>query len=185
MTENYPKLKILSEKDRGKVFELKKRTCTCGRSHDNDIVLDDSSVSTKHCSFTEQAGWHEVKDLGSTNGTLVNNVEISNKQLKHKDIILIGEIEFLYDSGDLKERTKEQVESIKEEPAKKNDIKGKATINFGNSAGNMPLGNMENFSPFAGTQSGRGRIVGKLAKFLCIGISIAVFFLLIWIFFVS
>ena len=185
MAENYPKLKILSEKDRGEVFELRKRTCTCGRSHVNDIVLDDSSVSTNHCSFTEHSEGHEIKDLGSTNGTLVNNVEIESKQLKHKDIILIGEIEFLYDSGDLKERPMEEVEPAKEEPAKEDASKGKTTINLGNNAGNMPLGNMKNFSPFAGKQSGLGKIIGKMAKFLWIGIGIAVLFLLVWIFFVS
>lgn len=64
---------------------------TIGRSHENDLVLDDPLVSRRHAQLHASAdgGWI-VTDLGSFNGTFVNGVQVSEKRLTRFDLIAIG-----------------------------------------------------------------------------------------------
>ncbi|HEY9000833.1 MAG TPA: FHA domain-containing protein [Mucilaginibacter sp.] len=68
-----------------------------GRADDNDIVLpdkapDDRTVSRKHAEIYFEGGRYWVKDLGSTNGTFLNDTRLESNQpklLEDKDIVLI------------------------------------------------------------------------------------------------
>ncbi|MBS1521823.1 MAG: FHA domain-containing protein [Bacteroidetes bacterium] len=68
-----------------------------GRADDNDIVLpdkapDDRTVSRKHAEIYFEGGRYWVKDLGSTNGTFLNDTRLEPNQpkiLEDKDIVLI------------------------------------------------------------------------------------------------
>lgn len=84
------------------VYLAKDRT-TLGRKDSNDIVLDNLVVSGSHCAF-ELKGLADVfiEDLGSTNGTFVNNKRVKRQQLHDGDTIAIGHfrIQFLTASGD-------------------------------------------------------------------------------------
>ena len=85
------------------VYLTKDRT-TLGRKPGNDIVLDNLVVSGSHCAF-ELKGLADVylEDLGSTNGTFVNNKRVKERQQLHDgDTIAIGHfrIQFLTASGD-------------------------------------------------------------------------------------
>ena len=168
MAENYPKLKILSNKDRGKILELKKKEYTCGRSEDNNYILNDDSVSSRHCVFIKNEFGYVVQDNNSTNGTLVNNMTITSKPLKNEDIITVGNVELLYDCGDLKQD--------------ENKIKGsKAAISLGDASNSIPLGEMKNFSPFAGKKDSKSKIIRKVMIFACILLVIAAVGMLAWI----
>lgn len=85
------------------VYLTKDRT-TLGRKAGNDIVLDNLVVSGNHCAF-ELKGLADVyiEDLGSTNGTFVNNKRVKERQLLlDGDTIAIGHfrIQYLTASGD-------------------------------------------------------------------------------------
>ena len=84
------------------VYLTKDRT-TLGRKQGNDIVLDNLVVSGSHCVF-ELKGLADVflEDLGSTNGTFVNNRRVKRQQLQDGDTIAIGNfrIQYLTASGD-------------------------------------------------------------------------------------
>ncbi len=80
-----------------KLFPLEKPVVTIGRDQDNDIQIDDSGVSGRHAQIHVQPSTlldgHvdvEVEDLGSTNGTLVNDELLERCQLKPNDVIEIG-----------------------------------------------------------------------------------------------
>lgn len=76
---------------------------TLGRKAGNDIVLDNLAVSGNHCAF-ELRGLADVfvEDLGSTNGTFINNRRVKREQLRDEDVIAIGSfrLRFLTASGD-------------------------------------------------------------------------------------
>ncbi len=65
---------------------------TIGRLPQNDIMIDDSSVSSQHAKvyrlanpdFPENVEYY-VEDLGSTNGTELNGTKLSGKALLHHD----------------------------------------------------------------------------------------------------
>lgn len=69
-----------------------------GRRGDNDIQLDDISVSGNHASieikpspYMDGAFDCFLQDLGSTNGTIVNGKTINQPHLlKHLDVVQIG-----------------------------------------------------------------------------------------------
>ncbi|HSV50751.1 MAG TPA: FHA domain-containing protein [Burkholderiaceae bacterium] len=75
-----------------KRFTLANDRTTLGRKPHNDIVFDNLVVSGEHCAF-ELKGVSDVyvQDLGSTNGTYVNDHMIKARQLLHDgDVLAIG-----------------------------------------------------------------------------------------------
>jgi pSer/pThr/pTyr-binding forkhead associated (FHA) protein len=79
-----------------KEFVINKEAITIGRKHENDIQLNDLTVSGRHALITEQNGSPVVEDLGSTNGTLLNGSHINKATLQHGNVIQIGHHLFTY-----------------------------------------------------------------------------------------
>jgi adenylate cyclase len=71
-------------------YPLLRQETTIGRSKDNDLVLLDHTVSRKHAKITKTDQGHLLLDLGSFNGTVVNETLIQSALLKDEDIIKIG-----------------------------------------------------------------------------------------------
>ena len=70
-----------------------------GRERGNQIVLPSDSVSRRHCRIDKRkAGWI-IKDLGSTNGTYVNDELVEEYQLRRGDQVKVGDTIFKYLSG--------------------------------------------------------------------------------------
>ncbi len=73
-------------------FGLKPGKNTLGRKPDNYILIADESASRLHAEIYCQGDLAVLHDLGSTNGTFVNQVRLTDPQvLKHGDQIRIGE----------------------------------------------------------------------------------------------
>lgn len=69
------------------------KVITIGRSHENDIVINDAKVSRIHLQLViSDDGTYSVVDLNSANGTFVNGERISGEaKLKQNDEIRIGD----------------------------------------------------------------------------------------------
>jgi FHA domain/zinc-ribbon domain len=64
---------------------------TIGRSPDNEIFLDDVTVSRKHAVLVNRDGEYLIEDLGSLNGTFVNRKRIeAATRLQSGDEVQIG-----------------------------------------------------------------------------------------------
>jgi predicted component of type VI protein secretion system len=67
---------------------------TVGRSPENDLMVDDSDASRKHALFRRSSAGYQVEDLGTSNGTLVNDERIIEPHtLSNKDVIKICEMD--------------------------------------------------------------------------------------------
>ena len=74
---------------------------TIGRATGVDFVLDAALVSRVHCRVTVAPTGHlEVEDLGSTNGTFVNDERITVAHLKSGDRLRVGRVELLAEKTD-------------------------------------------------------------------------------------
>ncbi len=71
---------------------LKDETITIGRMSGNTIVINDSSVSLVHAKITRKNGEFFLKDLNSTNGTLVNNQPITEAKLRNRDAVRFADV---------------------------------------------------------------------------------------------
>jgi pSer/pThr/pTyr-binding forkhead associated (FHA) protein len=67
-----------------------------GRLPENDIVIDNLSVSRKHAVIESRATGFVLRDLGSKNGTILNNRPASEAKLSDGDMIVIGKYEILF-----------------------------------------------------------------------------------------
>ena len=91
-----PTLYITTMEGRISSFRLLKEETTIGRSKDNDIVLPDHTVSRRHAKIDKIGQGHLLTDLGSFNGTLVNETLIQSVLLNHEDVIKIGMTTFTF-----------------------------------------------------------------------------------------
>ena len=87
-------LLVIHAKDKaaqGSRYLLGNRPVRVGRMSDSDIVLDDDAVSRRHARIERRDDRWVVMDVGSRNGTLVNDREISGiAGLAHGDRLQIG-----------------------------------------------------------------------------------------------
>ena len=96
--------------------ELAGERVTIGKGVENDIVLDDTTVSRLHAVCERfPAGWC-INDLGSSNGTFLNGERIwAQQRLRHGDEVRIGGNRLLFrDSSELGQT---QTESASDCPA--------------------------------------------------------------------
>jgi hypothetical protein len=86
------RLEVQSGPQAGQSFALTPGELLVGRGQDLDIVLQDGMASRRHARIDWQNNQPGIEDLGSSNGTFVNNVQIGGRQaLKPGDRILIGQ----------------------------------------------------------------------------------------------
>jgi diguanylate cyclase (GGDEF)-like protein len=71
-----------------------------GRSTDANVNLDADSVSRRHARITLTEGHAEFEDLGSTNGSFVNDRKVERCALKDGDIIRVGAAILKFLTGD-------------------------------------------------------------------------------------
>jgi hypothetical protein len=84
----------------GRRLPVPPRGATIGRSHDCDIVLDDSGISRRHAEIRPGAGGWTVADLGSTNGVRLNGRALSDAQPLHAgDHVELGSTEIVFELG--------------------------------------------------------------------------------------
>jgi hypothetical protein len=71
--------------------------CVLGRGDQAEVRLEDPFASSRHAKLTPQGGVVVLEDLGSTNGTYLNEELLSGPQPLHQgDRVRIGDSEFSY-----------------------------------------------------------------------------------------
>ncbi len=88
-------LRVASGKQKGKAIPLKIGKFMVGRGEDCHLRPNNELVSRHHCVFTVDEFVVRLRDLGSTNGTFVNDERIRGQViLNHGDKVAVGKLEF-------------------------------------------------------------------------------------------
>ncbi|CAN5309999.1 DUF3662 and FHA domain-containing protein [soil metagenome] len=82
---------VLLEKGKARrTFPLGSDRVIIGRLAESDVVLADAGASRRHAEVRREDGRYVIADLGSTNGTMVNESTIGERTLEEGDRITIG-----------------------------------------------------------------------------------------------
>jgi hypothetical protein len=81
---------------RGARFLITEAGSTIGRASSNQIFLDDVTVSRSHASIKREGADFIFTDLGSLNGSYINNQQASRHLLQTGDEIQIGKFHMLF-----------------------------------------------------------------------------------------
>jgi FhaA, N-terminal domain/FHA domain len=82
---------LLEEGHEARTYQLHKQSVAIGRLPECDIVISDPGASRRHATITrEDSSEYVLKDMGSTNGTLVNDEPVGEHVLSDGDRITIG-----------------------------------------------------------------------------------------------
>src|SRR5208282_2814964 len=87
------KLVIQNQGMSGRMCELHTDRTTIGRVEDNTFQIADPSVSSHHCEALLRGGEVFIRDLNSTNGTFINDAQITESVLKPGQKLRLGQIE--------------------------------------------------------------------------------------------
>lgn len=79
------------------LFELKQGLNRLGRNPANDLAIADPSVSNFHCEITLNLDEVIVRDLGSSNGTFIDAVQIREGMLRPDQTLRLGSVDFRLD----------------------------------------------------------------------------------------
>ncbi|MBN1219718.1 MAG: FHA domain-containing protein [Anaerolineae bacterium] len=84
----------------GMSFSISGNQAIIGREEGLDIILQDAEASRRHSRISWQAGQFVIEDLGSTNGTFVNGIQIAGPQvLNPGDSIGIGQTALVFQAA--------------------------------------------------------------------------------------
>src|SRR5690606_13214411 len=71
-------------------FIIERRSIVLGRSRDCDVVLADTNVSRRHAELVRHGGGFVLRDLDSTNGSLVNGRRVREAPVTAGDVLTLG-----------------------------------------------------------------------------------------------
>ncbi len=87
-------IKLVGFKPNGTRFEipLAGDTTVLGRGEDCNVQVPISSISRRHCELSIEGDYVRIRDLGSANGTFVNNNRISEVRVSAGDRVVLGSL---------------------------------------------------------------------------------------------
>lgn len=87
---------VKSGRQAGHRFQLGDGQTTLGRDPASGILLDDVTVSRAHARIERGERRYSIQDLGSLNGTFVNEFRIGRRELAHGDEVQVGSSRLLF-----------------------------------------------------------------------------------------
>ena len=95
-----PELLVMTGPQQGCSYAITMDSFAIGRDSGNQLSLTDGSASREHCVILRQGDDFVIRDLGSFNGTLVNDARVTERVLVHGDWIKIGRSLLQFLTGD-------------------------------------------------------------------------------------
>ncbi|PIP92642.1 MAG: hypothetical protein COW00_01290 [Bdellovibrio sp. CG12_big_fil_rev_8_21_14_0_65_39_13] len=140
----YYRLSCLTGKNKGFCYYLTGKRVVLGRGDKVDIQVLDAKSSREHAELVLVGTQFVLTDLGSQNGVVVNDLKVTQHQIKESDKIIIGQTVFKFDTITVKEskdlavveddeveeyeEEEEETTKSKKKNAKKNEQKKKPLV---------------------------------------------------------
>jgi len=98
-------LTVVDGPDEGTQYEFTEE-CVLGRALDCQVQIQDLTVSRRHARITKVIGGYEVADLGSGNGTYVNENAVTKHLLDDDDVVRVSNLRLRFCDGNRALKTK-------------------------------------------------------------------------------
>ena len=108
------KLTVLTEGFTGLSFEVNADKASVGRIEGNSLCIPEASVSSHHCELWLKGDDVIVKDLGSTNGSFINELQLAADKeatLRPGQILRLGQVQLRFETG--KKQTEAPRQTVK------------------------------------------------------------------------
>jgi len=89
-------LEIVKGPNKGNIYQILKPVIAIGRGSQVDLTISEAAVSRKHCVIEIFSQETILRDLGSTNGTLISGQKISSVSLQDQTGFDIGDTRICY-----------------------------------------------------------------------------------------
>jgi len=96
LPQHFGTLMVRSGPQAGQRFVLDASLTKLGRHPESEISLDDISVSRRHAEIERQSTEYVLRDVGSMNGTYVNQKRVDAVVLQQGDEILVGRFRLIF-----------------------------------------------------------------------------------------
>jgi len=96
------KLTVLTEGFTDRSFEVKPEKTTVGRLEVNAVCIPEASVSSHHCEVWLKGDDVVVKDLRSTNGSFINELQLAADKeatLRPGQVLRLGQVQLRFETG--------------------------------------------------------------------------------------
>src|SRR5260370_12817897 len=80
----------------GTIFAVTAPTIKVGKAADNDLVLDDPTVSRNHLLIQRQGDRFLIQDLGSTNDTFIDAAQVREAYLRSGAVLEVGDVKLRF-----------------------------------------------------------------------------------------
>src|SRR3982750_2004459 len=104
-----PRIAAITGKLEDTIISMNEGPVLIGRQAGATLKIGNASVSRRHAMIEKEGDRFVIADLGSRNGTFVNDIPIKRRELQHGDRVRIGESQFffLFEDTDEPARTSE------------------------------------------------------------------------------
>ena len=122
------RLLVIQGEDKGVCFSLLGDLVFLGREG-TQILLKDNNMSRKHAEISWRGDHYVIRDLGSSNGILVNGTKVTEARLSAGNILLIGlTVLEVYAAGQVRAREAPQIEGYVSPLKVKKTAEGEAAL---------------------------------------------------------
>ncbi len=106
-------LVVIEGPSKGKKLDLGRPVTRIGKRENNELMVEDKTVSRNHLEIVQAEDSYQLKDLESTNGTFINELRVKEAYLSPGDVIRIGNTRIEFVAFD---------EKVQIEPSAKNEF---------------------------------------------------------------
>src|ERR1700748_3653813 len=94
-----PQIRVKNGKQKGRIFPVGEKKSDIGRDAGCNVQILDQGVSREHCEIFRIGEMVFIRDLGSRNGSFVNEERIQEELLRESDVVRVGATHLVFENN--------------------------------------------------------------------------------------